>query len=108
MNNCRRLTRRERAQNARILNNLIDLPINHQDSQIIAYGRPPFPLMDRRDEAPRAPIPGQVNAWCNSPATRRKWIDRFAWRAEPILAALLLVLCAMLLMLSITAKVIAK
>lgn len=108
MNNCRRLTRRERAQNIRILNRITDLPANHQDSRILAYGRAPFPLIDQRGEAPRVPIPGKVNAWNNSPAARSKRLDRLAGRVEPILVALLLVLCAMLLVLSVSVKVIAK
>ena len=108
MNNCRRLIRRERAQNIRILNGLTDLPANHQDSRILAYGRAPFPLIDQHDEAARTPIPGKVTAWLNSPAARNRWLDRFAWRVEPILAALLLVLCSLLLVLSVSTRLIVK
>ena len=108
MNNCRSLTRRERAQNIRILNGLTDLPANHQDSRILAYGRAPFPLIDQHDEAARTPIPGQVNAWGNSPAARSKRLDRLAGRVEPILVALLLVLCSLLLALSVSTRLIVK
>ena len=108
MNNCRRLTRRERAQNIRILNGLTDLPANHQDKRILAYGRAPFPLIDQHDEAARTPIPGRVNAWGNSPAAQSKRLDRLAGRVEPILVALLLVLCSLLLALSVSTRLIVK
>ena len=102
-----RLTRAERERNARILNGIVDIPANHQDSRILAYGRAPYPLREQPDIAP--PFPRmRVSAWCNSPAARSKWLDRLAGRVEPILVALLLVLCAMLLVLSVSVKVLAK
>ena len=92
MNNCRRLTRHE----ARIIRNIADVPANRYHPGY--YGR----------EVPHMTLPGKVTAWLNSPAARNRWLDRFAWRAEPILAALLLVLCSLLLVLAVTTRVIAK
>lgn len=114
----RRLTRRDRVRNAAILNDIVDVPPNHNPPDVLAYGAYPYPKRDPTYMRPASKPPittrhrmnltGKITAWCNSPAARSKWIDRFAGRAEPILVALLLVLCALLLMLSITAKVIAK
>jgi len=103
MNNTRRLTRRDRRRHAEILNGIKDAPGNHNDPHVLAYGRPPYPLREVHQ-----PIPGKVTAWLNSPAARNRWLDRFAWRVEPILAALLLVLCSLLLVLAVTTRVIAK
>ena len=103
MNNCRRLTRRDRIRHAAIMNGIKDAPGNHNDPHVLAYGRPPYPLREVHQ-----PIPGKVTAWLNSPAARNRWLDRFAWRVEPILAALLLVLCSLLLVLAVTTRVIAK
>ena len=103
MNNTRRLTRRDRRRHAEILNTIKDAPGNRHDPHVLAYGRPPYPLREVHQ-----PIPGKVTAWVNSPAARNRWLDRFAWRVEPILAALLLVLCSLLLVLAVTTRVIAK
>ena len=103
MNNTRRLTRRDRRRHAEILNTIKDTPGNHNDPHVLAYGRPPYPQREVHQ-----PIPGKVTAWLNSPAARNRWLDRFAWRVEPILAALLLVLCSLLLVLAVATRVIAK
>lgn len=114
----RRLTRRDRARNAAILNGIVDVPLNHHDPAIVAYGMYPYPKRDPTHMRPankppittrhRMNLPGKVMAWCNSPATRSKRLDRLAGRAEPILVALLLVLCSLLLALSVSTRLIVK
>ena len=114
----RHLTRRDRVRNAAILNGIVDVPLNHHDPAIVAYGVYPYPQRDptciRPTHKPpitrqhRLNLPGKIIAWNNSPVALNRWLDRFAGRAEPILVALLLVLCALLLVVSITAKIIAK
>jgi hypothetical protein len=85
MTSCRRLTRRDRARNAAILNGIVDLPANHHDAHILAYGRPSYRLREVKN-----PIPGHVAAWCNSPAARETEMDRLLRRVEPGLLAVML------------------
>ncbi len=90
-----RKLRNERAESRRISRMIRDLPANHKDPSILAYGRPPFPLRDRRDEAP--PFPRlRVSAWCNSPAARGMDQARTVRRAVPALGLIVLGLCVLI------------
>jgi len=88
MNNCRRLTRRDRRRHAAILNGIKDAPGNHNDAHILAYGRPPYPLRESR-----SPLPGKVTAWLNSPAANQTELDRLLAYVSPHLLVAAIVVC---------------
>jgi len=89
MNNCRRLTRRDRRRHAAILNGIKDAPGNHNDAHILAYGRPPYPQRESR-----MPLPGKVTAWLNSPAANQTELDRLLAYVSPHLLVIMLVVGA--------------
>lgn len=89
MNNCRRLTRRDRRRHAEILNGIKDAPGNHNDPHVLAYGRPPYPLREVHQ-----PIPGKVTAWLNSPAANPTELDRLLAYVSPHLLVAAVVVCA--------------
>ena len=71
MGSTKRLTRREYAANARLLNGIKDQPANHKPDDIVAYGRYPYPLrFDKKlDVAPPFP-PMHPTAFLNAKPTR--------------------------------------
>lgn len=89
MNNCRRLTRRDRRRHAEILNTIKDAPGNHNDPHVLAYGRPPYPQREVHQ-----PIPGKVTAWLNSPAANPTELDRLLAYVSPHLLVAAIVVCA--------------
>ncbi|HPS80247.1 MAG TPA: hypothetical protein PLP25_00125 [Candidatus Limiplasma sp.] len=101
MNNCRRMTRRERREIAAIMNGIKETSLTHNDPHILAYGRPPYPL--REPAARRQPVqrlPGKVTAWLNSPAANQTELDRIMNRISPILMVSMLVIGAVYLTLA--------
>lgn len=52
MKNCTRLTRADRIRIARTIHGA---PANQIPPRLLAFGQPPFPLMDKRDVAPMFP-----------------------------------------------------
>lgn len=100
MNNCRRLTRADRARIARAINGV---SANEIPDNIIGFGRAPFPLRfgkDPRDVAPQFPRLNVVAPLVGSPAWMEQYetrLERFVRKVEPILLVMALVIALILL-----------
>lgn len=98
----RHLTRREYAENTRMLNSIKDLPPNHNEHNRLAYGLAPFFYDSKKDEAPMFPV---LHVRACSPIRYSKYVKHIEQtKTLNLLLVVLLVLVTVLLLLVLTVK----